>query len=180
MNPPATLDFLIIDDDPVFVGTLETILSRRGYSVGTAEDAQSSIDRLAEYRPERILLDLKLGKDNGLQLLSELLERLPNVQIVMLTGYSSIATAVSAVQLGARNYLCKPVDVEEILAAFKEPVTLPDAPADPTPVKRLEWEQIQRVLAENSGNISATARALGMHRRTLQRKLLKRPVSPNE
>lgn len=177
-DPDFSPEFLIIDDDPVFVSTLETILQRRGISTASAADAGGAIDVLDTCVPKRIVLDLKLGEDNGLQLLTELLQRLPDVEIVMLTAYSSIATAVRAVQLGARNYLCKPVDVDEILAAFDTPPVLPDAPRTPTPVKRLEWEQIQRVLAENSGNISATARALGMHRRTLQRKLLKRPSPP--
>lgn len=95
----------------------------------------------------------------------------------MLTGYSSISTAVEAIKLGALNYLCKPADTEDILAAFNlEAVRDLKIPSNPPSVERLEWEHIQKVLQENGGNISATARSLGMHRRTLQRKLQKRPV----
>ena len=118
---------------------------------------------------------LKLAETSGLQLLPQLrqLERVPAV--VVLTGYSSVATAVSAIKLGATHYLAKPAGLEEILAAFESveplvpPATLPS-------LERVEWEHIQRALDEHDGNIAATARALGMHRRTLQRKLLKRPV----
>ncbi len=176
MSTSTVLDFLIVDDDPVYTRTLATILCRRGFTVSVAGDAASALLCVQQDRPLRILLDLKLGDDNGLSLLSELLAGVPESKVVMLTAYSSIATAVRAVQLGALNYLCKPVDADEILAAFEGPVEMPETPLTPTSVKRLEWEQIQRVLAENSGNVSATARALGMHRRTLQRKLLKRPV----
>jgi len=114
---------------------------------------------------------------SGLQLIPQLLKALPELNIVVLTGYSSIATAVQAIKLGASNYLCKPANADEILAAFEaqgsEEVAVEETPIS---VNRLEWEHIQKVLAEHEGNISATARALGMHRRTLQRKLYKRPV----
>ncbi|MEC8429588.1 MAG: helix-turn-helix domain-containing protein, partial [Pseudomonadota bacterium] len=113
----------------------------------------------------------------GLPLIPKLKQQLPQLDIVMLTGYSSINTAVEAIKLGASNYLCKPANADEILAAFEAE---PDADIEisnaPISVNRLEWEHIQKVLAEHEGNVSATARALGMHRRTLQRKLQKRPV----
>ena len=115
---------------------------------------------------------------SGLVLLPRLLELAPQSLIVVLTGYSSIVTAVEATRAGATNYLCKPATIEEILAAFAGSTSADNTPiaSDPISVERLEWEHIQRVLHEHDGNVSATARALGMHRRTLQRKLQKRPV----
>ena len=125
------------------------------------------------------MLDLRLGDDSGIQLIQPLLQIRPDLQIVVLTGYASLSTAVQAIKLGAINYLAKPVNVQSILKAFEDEP--PEEVADeneefsPTPLKQLEWEHIQRVLDENEGNISSTARQLGMHRRTLQRKLQKRP-----
>ena len=115
---------------------------------------------------------------SGLTLIPQLKQLQPNMDIVMLTGYSSIATAVEAVKLGALNYLCKPANTEEILNAFELSAANPEVniPEKRPSIDRLEWEHIQKVLKENNDNISATARALGMHRRTLQRKLNKRPV----
>ncbi|MEZ5525312.1 MAG: response regulator transcription factor [Pseudomonadales bacterium] len=168
---------LIIDDDAVFTQVLARALEKRGYAVCEAHNAIEAIKAMREFQPQRVTQDLKMVDTSGLQLIPKLLEIAPELQIVVLTGYSSIATAVQAIKLGARNYLCKPVNADEILAAFEE-VTVPqlDIAPDPLSVNRLEWEHIQKVLAEHKGNISATARALGMHRRTLQRKLQKRPV----
>ena len=115
---------------------------------------------------------------SGLVILPRLLAASPGAALVVLTGYSSIVTAVEATRAGATNYLCKPATIEEVLTAFgggTDPAGTP-IPSDPISVDRLEWEHIQRVLQEHEGNVSATARALGMHRRTLQRKLQKRPV----
>lgn len=169
---------LIIDDDPVFLGTVARALRRRGIEVSEALGAEQALALAASLHPRRILLDLRLGQVSGLSLITELLARSPGARIVVLTGYSSIATAVEAIRLGAADYLCKPAGVEEILAAFDAQAhqAPPAPPPDPPSLDRLEWEHIQRVLAANEGNISATARALGMHRRTLQRKLHKRPV----
>jgi len=132
-----------------------------------------------ELAPGRVILDLNLGGASGLALIPALLAIRPDCRIVVLTGYASIATAVDAIKLGAVQYLAKPVDIEAILAALAgddgPDLDLP-APDEPLSVDRLEWEHIQRVLNENDGNISGTARALKMHRRTLQRKLAKRPV----
>ena len=116
--------------------------------------------------------------DSGLVLLPKLLELDPEMRVVILTGYSSIATAVEAIKRGACNYLCKPADADDVLAALSAEHADLDSlvPENPMSVDRLQWEHIQRVLTEHAGNISATARALGMHRRTLQRKLQKRPV----
>ncbi|MGL5471798.1 MAG: response regulator transcription factor, partial [Shewanella sp.] len=132
--------------------------------------------------PTHILLDMKLAEANGLSLIVPLRNLLPKVVMVLLTGYASIATAVEAIRLGADNYLAKPVDTQTLLAAFELDVhsnSLQEDDVDDSPLnpKRLEWEHIQQVLNANQGNVSATARQLGMHRRTLQRKLLKKPVS---
>lgn len=174
----TTTDFLIVDDDPTLAGMLERVLQRRGFSTASASDAAKALQLVNNAVFEKAIVDLKLGSDSGLQLIRELKLRQPELAIVMLTGYSSISTAVEAVKLGAVNYLCKPADADEILAAFNEHNE--QISAEPTyvplSIDRLEWEHIQKILQENHGNISATARALGMHRRTLQRKLHKRPV----
>lgn len=129
-------------------------------------------------RPVRIVLDLNLEGESGLRLLPALRARFPDAAIVVLTGYASIATAVEAVKLGAVQYLAKPATVDELMAAFGQVSANPALPVNPQPMslRRITWEHLQRVLAEHGGNISATARALNMHRRTLQRMLAKRPV----
>ena len=174
-----SVDFLIVDDDEVFAGILGRALSRKGFTVEIANSAASAIRHCSAGRPVNVVLDMKLGDTSGLQLIPQILSHAPDSAIVLLTGYSSIPTTVEAIKLGARNYLCKPVSVEELLDAFALPEANPDVdlPATPPSVDRLQWEHIQKVLADNNGNVSATARALGMHRRTLQRKLQKKPVS---
>lgn len=175
MNPPM----LIIDDDPSFNAILVRTLERRGHPACGVLDAQAALDKAREIAPDRVVLDLNLNGTSGLALIPQLLDIVPDCRIVVLTGYASIATAVDAVKLGAIQYLAKPVEIEAILSAFDEDAhpdfDLPISD-EPLSVDRLEWEHIQRVLNENEGNISATARALKMHRRTLQRKLSKRPV----
>lgn len=171
-------DFLILDDDITFTSLLVRALERRNFSCKAANTIADALQLLDRFDFARAIIDLKLGTDSGLQFIRELKSRQPDTVMVMLTGYSSISTAVEAIKLGATNYLCKPADANEILAAFDtegSPFTA-DINYTPISVERLEWEHIQRVLQENAGNISATARALGMHRRTLQRKLQKRPV----
>ncbi|MCG2577305.1 response regulator [Dechloromonas sp. XY25] len=174
-----TTPMLIIDDDPSFNAILVRTLERRGYPACGALDAQAALDKAREIAPGRVVLDLNLNGASGLALIPQLLDIVPDCRIVVLTGYASIATAVDAVKLGAIQYLAKPVEIEAILSAFDEDANPDfDLPIsdEPLSVDRLEWEHIQRVLNENDGNISATARALKMHRRTLQRKLSKRPV----
>ena len=177
MNETAT-DFLIVDDDPTLAGMLERVLQRRGFSTASASNTAQALQLASSAIFTKAIVDLKLGSNSGLQLIRELKLRQPEIVIVMLTGYSSISTAVEAVKLGAVNYLCKPADADEILAAFGEQKqqTSVETAYTPISIDRLEWEHIQKILQENNGNISATARALGMHRRTLQRKLHKRPV----
>lgn len=175
---------LLVEDDATFTATLARALKRRGYEVFVAATPEKALESAQAEAPDWIVLDLNLAGASGLGLIPQLCELLPEVRIVVLTGYASISTAVDAIKLGAVQYLAKPVDVDTLLRAFSHhPGTAPAAggvvappPAVPMSVDRMEWEHIQRVLREHEGNISATARALNMHRRTLQRKLLKRPA----
>ena len=174
-----TAQTLIIDDDPSFNAILVRTMTRRGFPAQGALNVEAALSIARELRPQQIVLDLNLNGSSGLALIPELLAINPDCRIVVLTGYASIATAVDAVKLGAVQYLAKPVEIAAILAAFEDD----DGPdfglpvsEEPLSVDRMEWEHIQRILNENEGNISATARALKMHRRTLQRKLSKRPV----
>lgn len=172
------MDFLLIDDDEAFASVLRRALIRRGYLARVAGNVEAALAALAESLPSHIVLDLNLAGESGLRLLPLLRERAPQALILVLTGYASIATTVDAIKLGATQYLAKPADVDSILKALSatDVVIEDEVSAGPMSVDRLEWEHIQRVLSENDGNISATARALKMHRRTLQRKLSKRPV----
>jgi two-component system, response regulator RegA len=178
VNTKQSLDFLLVDDDEAFRTVLARTLERRDFTVELAASGDQALAKLAQFEVQRILLDLSMPGESGLRTLPKLKQAAPQARIVVLTGYASIATAVDAIKLGAVNYLTKPADISAIMNAFslnpqEHPAEVPD---DPMSVDRLEWEHIQRVLAEHNGNISATARALKMHRRTLQRKLAKRPV----
>jgi two-component system, response regulator RegA len=171
-------NMLLVDDDPVFTGVMERGLGRRGFLTRACASAEEALAACDEFQPTHILLDLNMPGTSGLVALPQLLAAAPQAQLVVLTGYSSIATAVEATKAGATNYLCKPASIDDILAAF-DPANRAATTAiadEPISVERLGWEHIQRVLHDHDGNISATARALGMHRRTLQRKLQKRPV----
>jgi two-component system response regulator RegA len=170
---------LVVDDDIVFSDTLARVLERRGHVVAIAGTAEEALDQVARHGSfDAAVLDLRLAADSGLRLIPPLKAVCPAMRILLLTGYASIATAVEAIKLGAVHYLAKPAGVDEILAALGRGEGDADTivPDEPMSVERLEWEHIQKVLAENAGNLSATARALKMHRRTLQRKLAKRPV----
>lgn len=171
------LDFLLVDDDQAFSSVLARSLIRRGFRVECAAERHAALQARDE-APLRILLDLNLEGESGLRLLPELRQCYPHAAVVVLTGYASIATAVEATKLGAVQYLAKPATVDDILAAFQQVMANPELPLAPQPMslRRVTWEHLQRVLSENDGNISATARAMGMHRRTLQRMLAKRPV----
>jgi len=169
---------LLVDDDEAFRRVLARALDRRGYAVSVAATVAAAIVKAQAQSPEYAVVDLKMPGQSGLVLIEKLIELDPNTRIVMLTGYASIATAIEAIKLGAVHYLAKPCDADEIVAALNKsgggdsaiPVT-----GSPLSIDRLEWEHIQRVLVEHQGNVSATARALKMHRRTLQRKLGKHP-----
>jgi two-component system response regulator RegA len=169
---------LIVDDDEVFASVLARAMARRFARVEVANTVEEALACAMRCKPEKIVLDLKIHEASGLDIIKSLCDTAVGVEIVVLTGYSSIATTVEAMRLGATNYLCKPVDADELCRAFERSSSdpTPDIPTSPPSVGRLQWEHIQKVLSQNDGNISATARALGMHRRTLQRRLQKRPV----
>lgn len=169
---------LLVDDDKTFCQVLGSALEKRGFDVTLAANIDIAMQAAEREDPEYAVVDLRIGQESGLELVKRLVSLDPNTRIVMLTGFASIATAVEAIKLGARHYLTKPADTDEIVAALHRDEGDSETPvADhPISVKRLEWEHVQKVLTENNGNISAAARALGMHRRTLQRKLAKFPV----
>ncbi|MGC2047438.1 MAG: response regulator transcription factor [Gallionella sp.] len=168
---------LLVDDDITFCKVLKAALEKRGFCVGVAHSVEQAVPMSEANPPEFAVVDLKMGGAPGLVLVKRLHELDQNTRIVVLTGYASIATAVEAIKLGATQYLAKPANADEIVAAFSHK---PDGNAPlkvhTTQIENLEWEHIQRVLREHNDNISATARALHMHRRTLQRKLAKPPL----
>lgn len=167
---------MIVEDDENYSQVLARALGRRGFQVETANSPDSALACCAAFDPEYVVLDLNLNGLSGLNLIRPLLDNSPDARIVVLTGYASIQTTVSAMRLGACHYLPKPANVDDILRALQgeEMVPVDTAETEQLSVQRLQWEYIQRKLAEHDGNISATARALKMHRRTLQRKLSKR------
>lgn len=171
MNENRT--WLIIDDDAAFLQVLQRSLSRQGIESRLARSHQEAKDVLAACDVHRCVLDLNLAGESGLQLLPQLMGISPDLEILVLTGYGSIATAVEAMRRGAVNYLCKPVTVNQLLAGFEPLDVPPNLRNEPPSVEEMEWEHIQRILNDNDGNVSATARSLNMHRRTLQRKLQK-------
>lgn len=168
---------LLVDDDATFRSVLSRALEKRGYAVTSASSVEEALPLALASPPEYAVLDLKMEGASGLVLVQKLHELDAATRIVVLTGYASIATAVEAIKLGATQYLSKPANADAIVAAFGHSANAEMAlNPHPASVERLEWEHIQRVLRENDGNISATARVLNMHRRTLQRKLSKRPL----
>ncbi len=168
---------LIVDDDVTFCEVLAKAMTKRGFDVHCAHTVEQALALAETCMPEYATIDLRLPGASGLILVEKLKALDSGTRIVMLTGYASITTAVEAIKLGATHYLAKPVDADEIMAAFERTVGDAEVPISthPLSVDRLEWEYIQRVLNENKGNISVTARILNMHRRTLQRKLTKNP-----
>ena len=166
---------LIVDDDAAFARALARGLERAGYEAAVALDTEGALAALDETPFDRACVDLRLGAESGLDLLEALLERRPGLIVVVLTGYASIATAVEATRRGARDYRAKPVGVAEVIAALEGETGEPEIPEEPLSLSRLKWEHIQQVLRDHDGNISAAARALGVHRRSLQRMLEKNP-----
>jgi two-component system, response regulator RegA len=169
---------LIVDDDRDFCRVLKRTMEKRGFAVTVAHGVEDARWVAQDNPPEYALVDLKMAGASGLTLIQHLKQLDPETRIVVLTGYASIATAVEAIKLGATHYLAKPASAEDIVAAFHrdggdDSARIRD---EPLPLKRLQWEHIQKVLTENNGNITATARQLKVHRRTLQRRLSKYPV----
>ncbi len=172
-NTDEKPSLLLVDDDEDFLNALAPAMRKRGFVVTTASSAESAFELAKLDPPEFAVVDLKMAGNSGLVLVRQIASLDAGTRIVVLTGYASITTAVEAIKLGATHYLAKPVDADEIVAAFekKSGDDSIEPPSNPLSIDRLEWEHIQRVLSENAGNISATARSLNMHRRTLQRKL---------
>lgn len=170
---------LVVDDDHVFRGRLERALTDRGLEVRGAGGFVHALEVATSWGPELALLDLRLPGGTGIELLESLQSALPDLQVVMLTGYGSIANALEAVRRGALDYLTKPADADQILAAFAREGGEHDVepPAEAPSLDRVEWEHIQRVLSDCDGNITRAAKVLGVHRRTLQRKLARHPPS---
>jgi two-component system response regulator RegA len=171
-------DVLVVDDDGASRDHLAQALAQRGFAVATARTASAARALAIKNPPGFAVVELKIAGESGLKLISTLVALDPDARIVVLTGYGSIATAVEAIKLGAVDYLCKPADADQVVAAFYHDAGDDDIPLNTSPMslKRLEWEQVARVLCDHKGNISEAARALSMHRRTLQRKLAKHPV----
>ena len=172
---------LLVDDDPLYLRTLQRSLLRHGIETVSAPNAATALVIANAFSPVFALIDLKLGLDSGLTLIRPLRSLRTEMRILLVTGYASIATAVDAIKLGADDYLPKPANVATIMRAIGKNAgggARSDDTATPkmmTPLKRLQWEHIQQALHETGGNISAAARLLGMHHRSLQRKLTKRP-----
>jgi len=174
-----TVPILLVDDEVMFRERLGRAFEKRGYTVFLAENYEEAMQIILREKPGMAVVDLKMPGKSGLELIKEGLAVHPTMQIVVLTGYGSIATATEAVKLGAISYLPKPADVDDILNSFAKnteldiPETVDEFQAPS--LARLEWEHINRVLHDCQGNISAAAKRLGLHRRTLQRKLNKFP-----
>jgi len=169
---------LLVDDDEVFCNVLKAALQKRNFEVLIANDVNTGIELAELNLPEYAVIDLRIGHESGLELVKKLISLDDNTRIVMLTGFASIVTAVESIKLGAVHYLTKPANADEIVAALNknEGDSSVGISESPLSIKRLEWEHLQKVLMQHDGNISAAARALNMHRRTLQRKLDKKPV----
>lgn len=169
---------LIVEDDDVFARTLKRSFEKRDYAVRVASSPEETKALLDDWQPGFAVVDLKLGNASGLACVQMLRAVDPAMRIVVLTGFASIATAVEAIKLGASYYLAKPSNTDDIEAAFDRAEGDVDAPLDarPSSIKTVEWEHIHQTLVEANFNISEAARRLGMHRRTLARKLEKRQV----
>jgi two-component system response regulator RegA len=168
---------LLVEDDEPLRDRLARAFAHRGLEVRAAATVDEALAMAREDPPELVLLDLRVGDANGLQLIPLLKEIDPGTRLVVLTGYGSVATAVEAVRRGATNYLTKPADADEILAAFRGGAAAATGHTNwqAMSLGRVEWEHINRVLMECDGNISEAARVLGLHRRSLQRKLTRYP-----
>lgn len=173
LGEDATL--LLVDDDKPFVTRLARAMEGRGFIVDTAESVEEAVAKVRQKAPAYAVIDMRLGDGNGLDVVSALRDSRPDARTVILTGYGNIATAVTAVKLGAIDYLSKPADADDVYAALTRTSDEPAAPPEnPMSADRVRWEHIQRVYEMCERNVSETARRLNMHRRTLQRILAKR------
>ena len=180
MTDVATLEgrersLLIVDDDKAFVVRLARAMEARGFSVAIAESVADGLMQVEQQPPAFAVVDMRLGDGNGLEVISALKRRRTDARVIILTGYGNIATAVNAVKLGAVDYLAKPADADDVVAALLAVEgSKPEPPEHPMSADRVRWEHIQRVYELCGRNVSETARRLNMHRRTLQRILAKR------
>lgn len=166
---------LLVDDNLLYLQTLQRSMHKRGFATLLAQQVAPALALAREHGPDFALIDLKLGEESGLDLIEPLREIRPDMRILLVTGYASVATAVEAIKRGADHYLMKPVTAEVIVRALVEEPLPAEPQSTMIPLARVEWEHIQQALAETNGNISAAARLLGTHRRSLQRKLARRP-----
>lgn len=166
---------LLVDDDALFVQTLQRAFRRRAIDTHTASCSSDALALARATAFDFALVDLKIDQESGLRLISPLKQLRPDLTIVMMTGYASVATAVEAIKAGADDYLLKPVGIDAILRTLND--APPPGPEEESmiPLGRIEWEHIQQALRSTDGNVSAAARLLGTHRRSLQRKLAKKP-----
>ena len=172
---PGERSLLIVDDDKSFLQRLARAMETRGFAVTTAESVADGLSEVAKGAPAFAVVDMRLGDGNGLDVISALKERRPDARGIVLTGYGNIATAVNAVKLGAVDYLAKPADADDVIAALLSTEgRKPTPPEHPMSADRVRWEHIQRIYELCGRNVSETARQLNMHRRTLQRILAKR------
>jgi two-component system response regulator RegA len=179
LSEPAP-SLLIVEDDERLRERLARAFTARGFATAEAASVEAALRAAAEDSPEYALVDLRIPGGSGLDVVRGLKDADPSTNVVVLTGFGSIATALEALRLGATHYVTKPADVDEILAAFARAEREPEAPKEieyevPS-LSRVEWEHINRVLADCGGNVSQAARILGIHRRSLQRKLAKYPL----
>lgn len=168
---------LIIEDDEVFAASIQRRLKKHEYACQHTVNCSDALLLCRQFLPDVILLDMHLDGDSGLRIIEPMRNILPKTKIILLTGYASIATAVESIKLGADEYLAKPVDTQTLLSAITGKTSTPviEQKVETLSSEQIEWEHIQQVLKFNEGNVSAAARQLSMHRRTLQRKLKKRP-----
>lgn len=165
---------LIVEDDKPFLTRLARAMESRGFEVETAESVEEAVGKVKSAAPAYAVIDMRLGDGNGLDVVTAIREKRNDSRIIILTGYGNIATAVTAVKLGAVDYLAKPADADEIFAALTRTGERAAPPENPMSADRVRWEHIQRVYEMCDRNVSETARRLNMHRRTLQRILAKR------
>lgn len=173
---------LLVEDDAIFANTLVRRLTKHGFDCQHVDTNSAALLSCQRHQPDYVLLDMKLAQETTLSIITPIRQSLPQCRIILLTGFASIATAVDAIKLGADDYLTKPVDTQTLLATLiesKAQIIATDAEMDGETLstEQVQWQHIQQVLKANNGNVSATARQLSMHRRTLQRKLQKRPVN---
>lgn len=175
MAPSPERTLLIVEDDKSFVLRLARAMEARGFMVNVAETVADGLQQVEQSPPAYAVVDMRLGDGNGLDVISALKRRRPDARGIVLTGYGNIATAVNAVKMGAVDYLAKPADADDVVAALLQQETRkPEPPENPMSADRVRWEHIQRIYELCGRNVSETARRLNMHRRTLQRILAKR------